>query len=894
MVVWPSIFLWSLSLCAVARLARILGKETGSNKMLARVWILAIIAASVLLFRPHEDIFGGEDPGSYINSGVTYGRLNRFFYVDQMLLRVPAETRPQFYYGHSGFGTTKDACLWVRHAEHAIIGPNFQPAYPVLISVPARLAGPMASLYVVPLFALLAGLALAAFASQCLSHRWSGFTSFILWGLNPLVLWHGRCPRPEMVAVFFFFGGAALMLSAWRGKSWSRWPDIVLGALCVGVSPFFHISSLFLAVPAACAIACVILLGRSDFLLAPVSALIPMAAFVYQVRYVTDYYRLARFTAVQADYPIATIGVIVAGLLLLAGISLLNKRAACDHGEPASLPLAFGAGLALATIAFFVFSYATRDQAGSLPVLGRPIRHYLYMTNLKAYVNMISGPMALVVLAGWAAWLTGSPRLRSVRAVFALLSLPGIMLAGNINDFMMTRYLLITVVPVSALCTAALVTIPARRPLSPAFAGVLALALALAGLNNRSHLVTLTEHKGFARFLKPFAEIVIGADGILLGEYSRITAPFEHFFGIPALGLDNERKDDYSEQERVWEKIMKEHPWKAAFFLTPFQEPLSDRFDFALERRAVFTDRSLQQARDSLPTRIRRGPITLSLYRMTLKSETPEDRAPSDASVIAFDAGNMGLRRFANMRIRSWPVRGVEWHAGDNIAFDIPRSSEKSAAGELILLLMTDDPHPEPPTVMDAPVPAREDKDEPETGGGARLVQLADDWWFFRLRQDIPEKHEQIVLKASTSMFLAEAVIIDDDEAFSIMGRFSEDDITVSEMQPFRARWTRTPAGALVPVPPGGRGVLMILLEAPDTGSGEPVEFAIGSEPALAPIARTIKPGRWHWQVWPLRVQDWREDSMWLELRTDPAWDSGHRGFPPDLGVLVGYIVVLP
>jgi len=239
----------------------------------AWLWGLLALMAIGLLFRPHEDIFGGEDPGSYLNSGVTYGRQGDLFSVDPLLAQVPPETRSAFYYGHAGYGTTKDACLWVVNTDAALLGPHFQPAYPLLISVAAQLGNNSWSLYVVPLFALFTGLILMTLASRLLAHAQAGLIAFGCYLLNPLTLWHARCARPEIIAGFMFFAGLALLLLAWQARSWRQWRDILLGALCIGAAPFFHITAWYLVIPTAFVLGLIILRGHTDFLLYPLAAL---------------------------------------------------------------------------------------------------------------------------------------------------------------------------------------------------------------------------------------------------------------------------------------------------------------------------------------------------------------------------------------------------------------------------------------------------------------------------------------------------------------------------------------------------------------------------------------------------------------------------------------------
>ena len=89
---------------------------------------------------------------------------------------------------------------------------------------------------------------------------------------------------------------------------------------------------------------------------------------------------------------------------------------------------------------------------------------------------------------------------------------------------------------------------------------------------------------------------------MLLCEYSRIAAPFEHMFGIPTLGLDNERVLDYARVEQAWEKIMRSNPGTPAFFATPFQrEPISERFAFKPVSSMRYSGRQLGGGKDVTP-----------------------------------------------------------------------------------------------------------------------------------------------------------------------------------------------------------------------------------------------------------------------------------------------------
>ncbi|MCA1810271.1 MAG: hypothetical protein LC725_12630, partial [Lentisphaerae bacterium] len=604
-----SALLWGVSLLALARLwqtERVRGRI---------VTLLMLLMAGVLMLRPHEDIFGGEDPGSYINSGITYANQQAFFHTDPILAQVQPELRPMFYYGHSGFGATKDACLWVCNEQQARLGPRFQPAYPLLMSGLVGLTrSPWAALYVAPIFAIFTALALRALFTLFYPGRCAGWAVFWLFLLNPLVAWHGRCPRPEIVAAFLLFAGISLLLRAARGAPRQHRLDVWLGGLCCMLAPFVHVTAWFVVLPVFAVLLLAGGVGRRDLVAA--CLWVPAALWVldYQARHITDYYGLGRMLRQGLANPLWWVAV-------LAGIPLLwwCGRRLVKWRWPLWLFRGFAWGVGLVGAAAFVWCFFCRDAEGSLPFLRRPVEHLFYLTDFRAVVNMFSTWLALLGLLGWLAWCVAPGRGRVMRPLLAAMLMPAICLAGRINDFMMTRYLLVALVPMLTLGLAALAYFIADRvegcwrnrgariPLAARRSVVLvlmALLMAGVGLRGRTHLVRVTEYRGLARFLAQFARPVAGCEGALLAEYSRLAAPFDHFFNLPVLAVDNERRDDYTEIEREWERLMRQFDDVPVFFITPFRSAVSDRFVFTPLRQDVFNYQSLRQAGRNLPVEV--------------------------------------------------------------------------------------------------------------------------------------------------------------------------------------------------------------------------------------------------------------------------------------------------
>ena len=111
-----ALFLWIICLALAFRLFQYFYKETKWNNPEKIIWPILLILSVILLFRPHEDIYGGQDPGSYLNSAVSFARHGTVIYTDPLLSQVNKEQRHLFFYGHRKFGKTKAACLWIKHS----------------------------------------------------------------------------------------------------------------------------------------------------------------------------------------------------------------------------------------------------------------------------------------------------------------------------------------------------------------------------------------------------------------------------------------------------------------------------------------------------------------------------------------------------------------------------------------------------------------------------------------------------------------------------------------------------------------------------------------------------------------------------------------------------------
>lgn len=880
--------LWALAILAAFRLLRMARKTAMAPFPFFALWLALTIAAATLYFRPHEDVFGGEDPGSYLNSALTYQRKGAFFYTDELLAETPPADRSVFLYGHSRFGTTKDACLWVKDLAAARMGPRFQPAYPLVMGALARVLPDRAILYVTPLFAVLVALALFCLASFGFPHtRIPAFAAAALYLFNPLTLWHGRCSRPELLASFFIFAGAALLIEAWRKKQWHGAADIVLGALCIAAAPFFHIMAFSVGLPAAAIIAVLILRGRADFILCPVVALGAAVFYILQTACVTDFYRAGRFVLFPLRHPAATALILAAGVSFMAAVFALGgKRPGWMQRLPARMRIPekwLRAGLAAAGAAAFL-------TLALLPVAdaGRPLlEHALYFTDTRAAAALVSLPIAIAGLAGWVLWITLPEGRVRLRALLALGFLPNLLLAGNLSDFMTTRYLMMTFVPMLALALAALTILMRRVDLrlwnKPVLAIAAAMALIAAGLNQRTHLAAITEYKGLVNFLEPFARHIQKERGILLCEYSRLAAPFEHFFGIPTLGLDAQRKDNYAPAEAAWENMALNHPERPAFFITPFQAPISDRLVFQKIDQATFHSQKIQPARRSLPKKAIPFNLTLTMYRTFAGNDKIAPPPGALPCTYKLGDGNMGLRHFAPRPARTAVITGLPLKPGDTMRVPVPTMPPQEPVRQIFIMAHCSQTNTFPIQVKNPPAI----QDRPW-----RWFSLEDGFFVLQIAgTDVPMP-SSLDLLASSDMLLLDAIFLTESGPSHAAEFFPAKELvrkTIPEMTP---RWTRANSEILLPAG-GSRDAFVLLFAQAPPGADGAAEARLCSTNGAMIAEWRVPAGSWRWLAAPAPRSALARGS-WARLETKPLYDPRQPRYPSDLGIMLSYATFLP
>jgi len=917
-VIVGGILFWLLTIMVVIRLLWIGTPKWPPTGRQIMLWIAVAAVAVGIYFRPHEDILGGQDGGAYLSFGARLARDPHLRYQDTLLNQVPINARDDFLlYGHTRPYLSKFACGRIVDFERAIATPWFQPAYPVVMSIPARVGGIHWIFYVVPLFTILTGLALRAVAQLAFKHRWSGAAAMALYLASPLVIWQGRNPRPEIIASFLLFSGAALLFRAWHRNALRKakldneksiqnllhgknrrgipaWIDVVLGATCISLAPFFHVTAWMATVPAAMIVIVAIINGRTAFLVYPLIAVAGLALFIYQSLIITSIYSLHRFIIPAKEYGHWLLALGVSGLMVLSTLSWWrrqqNVRIQLAGIAPSPAWPYTRWTIAILTLAAVGVCAALTFTVGRPENMPVPVYHYIYRTDLLAVANMISLPVGLLALAGLVSMALAIHPGSIVRRTLLVFALPGALLIGNIYDLFTTRYMLTLVMPVVTLGMTALVCRisddDARRPV---VIGLITI-LALLGLRERLPLVAVTENRGLTHYLELRAQVIKTENGMLLGEYARIMSPFDHLFGIPTLAMPMERLDDYSRAEEAWAHIMRLNPERPAFFATPCQTPVSDRFIFTpvtIPGPTVLDGERLPSARWDLPRTVQNSRTELKLYRMR-----PRPAITTPSTPVAWhanlEAGNMGFRRFNTVLDRIMLLDGITLNRNNPIELKLPPACMATGTLHRGWLALG----------MDARA-SRSPASVRLTCGTnsitAPIVDIGQGLWAARVDANLlPASDAALRVTADAPLVLLDLAFLSRHDTLSLFDHIPPG-LSQQHQLPLTARWARQDAGVFLDAPLAGTALVAMLAIAPGELDA-PITLGFSTGPSSTPLTRKAPPGHWRWHILPAADLGGIQITAhhWLTIHADRTYNPQHARRPSDLAVLVGYVGVVP
>ncbi len=837
--------------------------------------VLGLLAVgAVLFFRPHEPMLSGQDQASYLHAAVRFAREDALIFTDPVLEAVAPDARADFLYGHRFYGLTRYNCLWIRDLDKATLEPRFQPIFSVLLALFTPRGHWNASiLYVTPALALLAVLALLVLLAELTRRFLPAFLAAAVLLTMPLFVWHARTPRPEVGAAFLLMAGMALVLRAVRAAPGRARTDLLTGAACLALAPLFHVIAWFAVIPCAVLGAWLVVAGRRDLLWYPAIAAAGLGLFVFQFCAINDPYSLRRVLVPLWQGPLWILLPLGVGLLPLLARLLRGRLPRVDERTGRRLRLAAAGLLVTGSLVL----YALRCPIGQRDFEGF-IYHYAYPTDLRVAAVFLSHALLVAALAGAVLLLTARRGPVWEYAAVTACLLPGTFLIGNMYDVFLTRYVTSVMLPMLGVGVGGLFLALCRlRRAGPFLAVAAAVLLIGGGLRGRVRFLDTTEYRGFARAYAAIAADLRRENAIVLGEYSRVIAPLEHAFGLPTLAFDNQTRTDYRRGLEAWRTLTAAHPDRTPFLLTPYPDPYTGEDRFELVRTYHLPYTRLEESRYSVPRQRKRGELTLHLYRMQ------PGRAPEtgDTFVRLPDDSNLGLANFSRLRRKSWPFEGV------------PLTRERPCG-----LIYAADADTSVPVLCFMAVPAGGDaapaidlRARHGTVTDIRWHHLFNEWWALTARGRAGADGLEIELAAAADAGALLVGAAGPPLAPAVRRADPSVPLQPYTSRPFDGRWSR--AGSRLTVPDAGDGHIaaLCLYAPPETGDTLALTFSADPDHA-AP--ETLRTGKWLWHAWQLPPADPDRASRSFTLHTSPVWNPGKDGYPPDLGVRIGCIAVLP
>ena len=200
-------------------------------------WLLLVLllGSAVVYFRPHEYVFGGIDPGSYMMIAATAVRTGDFIIEDEWtahLRQFPEvtlrEQPPQWRTQYLQF-----VGWYIDDNEPGRLIPQFFPFHAMLIAVGMSIAGLYGGLFVTPIWGTLS-LAAVYFVGRRLFNRTVGLLTAVLLALTPSHIYFARYPTTEPLTLLLIFSGLLAFQMLWdhqeAGPLWGILAGAAFGA----------------------------------------------------------------------------------------------------------------------------------------------------------------------------------------------------------------------------------------------------------------------------------------------------------------------------------------------------------------------------------------------------------------------------------------------------------------------------------------------------------------------------------------------------------------------------------------------------------------------------------------------------------------------------------------
>lgn len=603
--------------------------------------VLMVLSVGVA-FHPHEYLLGSGDAGGYVHIGVTIADTGGIVFSDPELvgleqgtaqreLLFPDMPMPGMEARYFHFPV-----FLIGNWEQRQIVPQFYHLFPTWIALGYSLLGLRGSLYITPLFGVLAILSVY-FAGKQVLGRWAGLLGSLFLSVNVVQMWFSRYPTSEIMTQYFVFA-TVYLLTLWlepslMPKETAWWGVLAAGAL--GTLLVTRVDSQVTLLPIALWALYKLLFRWEDFRAHWPFFLtlgLALAYFLFYVFRISGRYTLGSLLGLYY-YLLYPRTFFLVGGLGLGGFLLvvfLGRRGWLKRWERSLRGLSIVLLAALAIWAYFIWPTVASPQTVDYPAWPEPVR--FTFENDENLVRLSWYIPSWGILLGFLGILEALRREPIWRIAYLLILflLFGALYTCHVSDapvhiHIMRRY---TPVFIPTLSLGAGYALQRLGQIRRGRAG-LALATVLgAGLFVSTALPTWSlwghvEYAGATDQIVDLARRFSEKDLLLYADVEAGTLlgmPLQYIFHRPGFVLQRVNPDsaDLAAQIRTWEEMGRQ----VYLIVADGRSRLSPGdFTLTLQDTVRFTLPRLEQTTDRRPTQVAEMSFFLEIYRLNLKSE---------------------------------------------------------------------------------------------------------------------------------------------------------------------------------------------------------------------------------------------------------------------------------
>lgn len=466
---------------------------------------LILVLGALFFLRPTEYIFGGWDPGVYINTAVHIEKTGEIVIEDPSPPYFPPKQWANGSEKHSAGYPEKYPGFRRAGPNGTRLLPQFYHLFPALLAIsyfPSQLEG---IFYLVPILGLCALIAVFLAVSELMDRKIALVAVFLL-AINMAEIWHARFPVTEILSQFLFFSGLFLLA---RFLKWGEIFPARLAGTIFGILILSRVSALLIFLPLV-----IFFYGRwfltcrrrdLGFI---IPLLILTAYSLISGLYLGEHYIKSAFVNFQGAKSIwlYLIPVGAAGVL----------RAAPKRIRRFSLRLFRWRGLRWALvviiIALVIFGYFIRPDDPSMSA---------DRTNLVELSWLLTLPGIILSIAGICFLILENRQASNWFFILVILSFAGVFLYRQlIHPYYMwaARRYMVVVVPGFLICTAWFLARLGRAARGAGFwiAAILFLVVVGAEISDTRVLLKHQEYKGAVKFMDRLSELIRDGDLIMM------------------------------------------------------------------------------------------------------------------------------------------------------------------------------------------------------------------------------------------------------------------------------------------------------------------------------------------------------------------------------------------